>query len=277
MIIIRMQGGIGNQMFQFALYRKFELLGKDVRADLELFKDGREQREFELSRLGICLKEAAPKDIERLSGITNNLLKKIRYRFFSANTYYQERDICFNEKILEFDEAYLNGYWQSEKYFADIQSDLVNEFKFPELKENSMKDIEKEIVTSNSVSIHVRLGDYVEKHDIYGGICTKDYYANAISIIESRIENPRFYIFSNDIEEAAKIFPYENFKVVQTKDDLIDMYMMKLCKHNIIANSSFSWWAAWLNSNINKLVIAPKRWVNTFRVEDIWCEDWIKI
>lgn len=145
----------------------------------------------------------------------------------------------------------------------------------------------KKIINSNSISLHVRRGDYENNSSakrLHGGICTLNYYKQAIELVASRIKNPVFFIFSNDLKWARENLELEKYKQVlvnlnKGNNSYKDMYLMSKCKHNIIANSSFSWWGAWLNANPKKIVICPKRWYNNKRLDskDIVPESWIRI
>ncbi|SFH53637.1 Glycosyl transferase family 11 [Lachnospiraceae bacterium NLAE-zl-G231] len=280
-MIIKFQGGLGNQMFQYALYRKLQYLGKEVYADIYTYLDGKEKKEFELYKFGINLRLAEKRYCERLSGISSNYIKKIRYMLFPVHTYLKETDLYYKKDIFDKLNLYLNGYWQSEKYFFDIREVLIDEFKFPSMESELGEKYKNEILFTNSVSIHIRLGDYLDHPDIYGGICTRDYYYRAIEYIKKQIVNAHFYVFSNDIIAAKDMFQGTEFTFIECENirqqGLRDLELMSLCKHNIIANSSYSWWGAWLNENREKCVIAPRKWLNDIKVEDIWCQGWTVI
>ena len=189
--------------------------------------------------------------------------------------------------------VYLEGYWQSEKYFKEIEyiirKDLIIK---PNLKGRN-KDIAKKIVSENSISLHIRRGNYVANPEIFKvhGTCEQEYYYEAIDYITENVKEPYFYIFSDEIEWAK-----DNFKIeyahtfvdinigfdgenYQDEKNYEDLRLMSLCKHNIIANSSFSWWGAWLNQNPEKIVIAPKKWFNdeSLDTSDLIPNSWIRI
>ena len=180
------------------------------------------------------------------------------------------------------EDAYLCGYWQSEKYFKDIREVILKEFTFPIQAVKSNVKLTDQMKLENSVSIHVRRSDYLTEQNlkVYGNICTEKYYSNAINYIEGIIDNPHYYVFTDDLQWAKEYFKGDNYTIVSEnrgKDSYIDMYLMSQCKHNIIANSSFSWWGAWLNQNPDKKVLAPKKWFHNHEKEEIVCEDWIRI
>ena len=180
---------------------------------------------------------------------------------------------------------YLNGYWQSEKYFKNIRKTIIKDFQLrkPLIKKN--KSWARKINTSNSIGIHVRRGDYItdQKTNKYHGICGINYYKKSINLIKNRIKNPIFFIFSDDYKWVKKKFSflgnYAFFINNNNNNPPIDIKLMSLCKHNIIANSSFSWWGSWLNTNKDKIVIAPKEWFQDKKVksQDIIPSNWTKI
>lgn len=195
----------------------------------------------------------------------------------------REGFLCEHIFSLNLDEDYyLDGYWQDLRYFEE-EHKVKDYFKFRELDSRNKK-ICGQIKNHNSISIHIRRGDYV-KNSLYEGICTLDYYKKAIDYIKKRVEEPHFYVFSNDIRWSR-----ENIGLKENEVDYIDwnvdvdsykdMQLMSYCKHNIIANSSFSWWGAFLNRNSKKIVISPKIW-NNLRSEEssnmLIRDEWIKI
>ena len=180
-------------------------------------------------------------------------------------------------------DAYLNGYWQSEKYFADIRDDLLKKFVFPESKNIKNREVLGDITRDESVSIHIRRGDYLnsqENYDLFGGVCSLEYYKRGIEYFRQHYKEAVFYVFSDDIDWARNNLKAAEFVFVDWnngKEDYYDMYLMSQCKHNIIANSSFSWWGAWLNSNRDKQVVSPSRWFNKYQSKDTICEGWLRM
>ena len=181
-------------------------------------------------------------------------------------------------------DCYLAGYWQSEKYFYDVASQIREDFVFQLPMENQNVELAKQINLVNAVSLHVRRGDYVhsQKTNSAHGLCSIEYYQESIRYLAERVEQPQFFIFSDDIEwvkNNLKIdFPLVYVQHNRDKESYNDMHLMSLCRHHIIANSSFSWWGAWLNSNAEKIVIAPKKWfARQTDVRDLFPDGWITL
>ena len=199
----------------------------------------------------------------------------------------EEFDLKFRDKLFNPNNKYFVGYWQSENYFNSIEKIIREHFKFkPTLSEKNLR-LKKRIENSNSVSLHIRRGDYVNNASAYKthGLCSIEYYNRAIDEIKRQVKDPIFFIFSDDPEWVKSTdFGIINFEIIDWNIgnlSYIDMQMMNCCKHNIIANSSFSWWGAWLNSNSKKIVISPKKWfandVLNEQAKNIVPNSWIKI
>lgn len=276
---IVVKGGLGNQMFQYALYLALKKKGRNVFLDTSLFYLTKMHNGYELER---CFGLNRPK-----VRVTNWEILKLR-----ALLKYKPKSIMFNDK-LHYDKQvfetkcnYLNGYWQSEKYFIHIKYEVQKVFEFKNIDLENQK-LAKEIRSTNSVALHIRQGDYLG-NNIYEGVCTEKYYLKAVNRLKREIDDKKdiiFYVFSDD-----KVFANQFMNKLKLKAKLIDlnkdldsykdMYLMSQCKHNIIANSSFSWWGAWLNKNPNKIVIAPNNWFNTSNEEtykDIVPSNWFKV
>lgn len=278
MVIIKMMGGLGNQMFQYALYKAFEQKHTDVYADLLWYRN--KSVKFELYNFGIEINLASEKYINRFSDCQLDFVSRLRRKIFGKRKSFvlEKYDSCYESDILRLDNVYLSGYWQTDKYFSSIREKLLEDFDF-ELANSQVSEWEDKIKNKNSVSIHIRRGDYLQGK-LYGGICTSLYYAKAIEYIKMKVPNARFFVFSDDVEWVKQQEEFKGFVVVDRNEQttaISDMYLMSLCKYNIIANSSFSWWAAWLNKNEQKIVIAPQHWLNGKSTPDIWCEEWIRI
>lgn len=193
---------------------------------------------------------------------STNLTSRIRLKIFgSRKTFFLEKKFKYDNKVFELNKeenVYFRCLWQDESYFKDYRQELLLKFKFPQITDEINLNILKLIETCNSVSVHVRRGDYVENikyKEILGDVCNYKYYKDALDLISNKELNPIFYIFSDDIQWVKNNFDFLNEKKVffishnKGKKSFIDMQLMSICKHNIIANSTFSWWAAWLNNN----------------------------
>ncbi len=286
MQIIQCTGGLGNQMFQYAFYRKLQLDGNTVALDLSSFQDYKLHNGFELERvfnLNIVRADEKVVDEIKKTAFLPCILSKIYRKLKLSNSYIVQKEFNYQPKYSQLSNSkssYLEGYWQSEKYFERYANIIQTDFKFPELDKVN-KLLASQIQQSNAVSLHVRMGDYVN-HPLHGGICTREYYSKAIELIKSRVDNPTFFVFSNEIEWCQQNFELSNVVYVTGNDgesSYKDMQLMSLCQHNIIANSSFSWWGAWLNSNPSKIVIAPAKWFNdkSINVSDLLPNSWIKL
>lgn len=300
MVIIRMTGGLGNQMFQYALYLKLCSMGKKVKFDDFTEYEGRCARPILLWVFGIDYPRATK---EELNTITDGFLKlshRIRRKLFGRRSLeYHEKDGNFDKQVLEKDPAYLTGYFQSEKYFKDIEDKVRQAFVFsdkiwnrPGLKDGTkqrMRQYLEKIESCLSVSVHVRRGDYLENKEVYGGICTEEYYCSGFQKMLDAFPDAIFFMFSNDAKWVSKWvrelcerlkLSEERFAVVEgTTEDTgyFDLLLMSKCRHHILANSSFSWWGAWLNASKDKLVIAPSKWFNNQDLRDIYTKDMIQI
>ncbi len=291
MIITNIFGGLGNQMFQYALGRHLaEKNNTELKLDLSAFKDYK-FRKYELGSFNIIEKFAHPEEINQLSiiptGRVDKFLRKVLKKPIKRPKSYIKENISggFNSKVLDLqDNIYLEGYWQSEKYFIGIEHLIRKEFSFKLPATGKNKEILESILNTNSVSLHVRRGDYITNPTVNAvhGVCSLDYYMECIDYIENKINDPQFYIFSDDmawVKSNLKISSQVYYVDHNTIDNGIeDMRLMSNCKHNILANSSFSWWGAWLNPNPNKTVLTPKKWFNTtYDSKDLIPERWIKL
>ena len=192
-------------------------------------------------------------------------------------------DVGYQPEIFDIENGYLSGYWQCEKYFKEFRAELLELFRFPQNQINeASRKMQDQICREQAVAVHVRRGDYLlpENNRKYGNICTLQYYRNAMQYMKEKVSDARFYFFSNDPEWVRENLSEGDSVIVNCnhgKENYLDMYLMSQCSHNIIANSSFSWWGAWLNRNPDKIIVSPKRWFSHLDVSDAVCEDWIRI
>jgi hypothetical protein len=292
MVTVRIIGGLGNQMFQYAAGRALSLRsGVPLRLDITGFADYGLHQGFELQRIFNCPVEiATEEDVKDILGwqslpSVRRVMSRPRMKIFRRTSFVVEPHFQYWSNIDNvLPTCYLAGYWQSEKYFSKVSSQIRKDFSFRLSMGNRNTELAKQIIQVEAVSLHVRRGDYannpktMETH----GLCSLDYYRNAIQFISKKVRRPHFFVFSDDInwvKSNLKIdMPCQYVDHNQGLESYNDMRLMSLCQHHIIANSSFSWWGAWLNSNQNKIVIAPKKWfANDTNVKDLIPDNWIKI
>lgn len=276
--IISYMGGLGNQMFQYTLAKCFMLNDRCVTGDLSSY--------YQIGKADFILDSVFPE----ISIKKCNIALKRQYKK-NSNLYVVQSNIQIGDKtkanisVLKAEKGYFEGFWQSAQYARLVEKDLRRDFRFTEKREEKLCRLSKKIIdTENAVSIHIRRGDYLESsvQSHFGNICTDEYYEKAIKYINNNVRTPVFYFFSNDIKWVEKkysglnaVFISEN--MFENYKDWYDMFLMSCCKHNIIANSTFSWWGAWLNPNQNKIVIAPSKWRNDCNLSDICPEDWVRL
>tara|TARA_B100000963_G_scaffold361238_1_gene395705 strand:+ start:797 stop:1660 length:864 start_codon:yes stop_codon:yes gene_type:complete len=287
MIVVRLYGGLGNQLFQYATARR---LTKNLRTDLVLDISSLEKtvtgittREYELWRYPIRARLLSSNEKRTAKLFTNKILKRLPLqRPWSLQ---KEKYYHFDPRILNLgDNIYLDGYWQSHKYFKDVEDTIRLELTTKEPMGIADQSVFKDICANASVALHVRRGDYVSVENVAQthGVCSLKYYQNAIDFMKKKVKNPKFFIFSDDPDWVREnIFTGSStFYVDHNGPDTAfqDLRLISLCRHQIIANSSFSWWGAWLNSNSKKFVIAPRTWFLDARdTRDMCPENWIKL
>lgn len=288
MIITRISGGLGNQMFQYAIAKSMAKKNNDIfKLDISFYPK-QILRKYELNYFNIEENIASKEECENLRGSEEFIYKvknKLGLDINRPKPYTFENNITLFDKELydKNGDIYLDGFWQNENYFKSIREVIINDFTPKNRISNEANKHLHDITSVNSVSLHIRRGDYVadEHTSSVHGICGLDYYNNAIEYISDKIENPAFYIFSDDIAWCKENFDFIKNKIFidDTKSAIDDLELMKNCKHNIIANSTFSWWGAWMNTNDKKIVIAPKVWFidEKWKNLSIALNDWIKI
>lgn len=280
---VKLKGGLGNQMFQYAFIRALSLMHNCeafidksfYETDINKLKKGVTRHSFQLDNFNLTIGE-----------ITKEDYKKYLFNIPLFNQVYEKRNAAgvFDKNLIKQrngNKMYI-GYFQTEKYFKDYRNEILKDFELRVEMNEQNKEMLQDIKSTNSVSLHVRRGDYVNLQTIHG-LCTLEYYQNAIDYIASKLKEPHFYLFSDDIpwvKENLKIdYPCNAVDINSGDNGFFDLELMKNCKHNIIANSSFSWWGAWLNDNPNKIVISPQKWFASSKLhtDDTICKDWIKI
>ena len=276
MVIVKLYGGLGNQMFQYAAGKSLSLrLDTALFFDLGWFDHVKKvrlatRRSYELNLFGINPKQMSM--LERLS-----LRKHPPIKFVEKSYGYQKTFKSLSGNI------FLDGYWQSYKYFQDHGEEVADEFAFPGLNESSQ--ISDLINSTSSISLHIRRGDYATNSQVkkIHGLLSQSYYNDAVDVAQLGLKNPHLFIFSDEPDWVRNNMKFSiPSMVVSVKSETQaadEMHLMSLCKNNIIANSSFSWWAAWLNNNPNKVVVAPKKWFSSADADlnDRLPSEWKKI
>ena len=290
MIIVRLNGGLGNQMFQFAAGKALSVQkNTGLVLDVSGFDDlpeGTTKRVYELDSFDIKAELAGGRQIRKLArpNSINRLLDK-------ARPYY--RKAVYSEPFFHYDPNFfrassntiLAGYWQSEKYFKNAAPVIRNELQVKAPLSPATQALVRHISSVNAVSVHIRRGDYIsdEKTNQYHGTCGLDYYARALSLLMQKTRDTELFIFSDEIGWAEKnlvsSLPIHFVQHNNGGQAYEDLFLMSHCKHNIIANSSFSWWGAWLNTNPGKVVIAPSKWFNESNADtkDLLPEEWLTV
>lgn len=307
MVIMQIFGGLGNQMFQYATGRALACsFNTKLLLDLSAFSSENKYtpRSFGLDAFNIEANIATADDLAKFKqGRIKAQFERIRPWY--ARSVVHEPHYYFSADIFKgTGNAVYKGYWQSPKYFEHIQNEIKKEFTLKngselknegaeiseiennnaQKKEDPQRMFEEEIRTigSNSVSLHIRRGDYVTQKNVseHMGVLPLEYYQAARAHMAERIQEPYFFVFSDDIEWARKNMFMENATYISRKGlkDYEEMMLMSMCAHNIVANSSFSWWGAWLNQNPHKIVIAPEHWFadSSMSTKDLIPEVWIQ-
>jgi len=286
MIIVKIIGGLGNQMFQYAYAKSLQERGNNVKIDLSAFETYILHGGYQLDKYNIDLECTINEEnnIYYQNSLLNKVLKKLK--FYKDKTI-QEQSLLYDKSLLNVkDDNYINGYFQSEKYFKNIRDSLIEQFTIKQGVSDYTNKIKAAILDSkNSCSIHIRRGDFTSPtNSKIHGTCDLEYYKKAINFVNNKFDSVKYFIFSDDINWCKENLKLDNSIYLDSEEKRIpheDIYLMSLCNHNIIANSSFSWWGAWLNKNDEKIVIAPKRWFASDDLEiysnDIVCDNWIKV
>lgn len=284
MFVVRLIGGLGNQMFQYAFARKLSITkGMPFKLDVNWYAEGSFSKDslrfFELDEFNIATGLAAAGEIRAARRYpVRRIFRKIRRKIFGENYGYDPRAFAVR------DGDYLEGFWQSERYFADVADTIRKDLTLKAGLGGAARELETEILSGESVSVHVRRGDYISEKilaRIYGNL-GPDYYRRAVELIKSKTASPRFFVFSDDVAWAKENLDLGAPTVFVSRpglDDAEELVLMSRCRHHIIANSSFSWWGAWLDPRPDKIVVAPKRWFRSwrFRTRDILPAYWIGI
>jgi hypothetical protein len=282
MVIVRLMGGLGNQMFQYAAGRRLSLVrATELKLDLAFLLDRRPRenfvfRDYNLGIFNVKENFASPQETAPHTGNYANAFRRLVFKAQKAagvkhRPYLRERYFHFDADLLNAPgNIYLDGYWQSEKYFQDVADVIRKDFAFktPLLSSGSdISEIASQIQASGSVCLHVRRGDFVENPVTaqFHGFVGMGYINRAVATVAAKINQPRFFVFSDDIEwcRANIRLDYPTTVVGQAdrgREFGNDFRLMTLCRHFIISNSAFGWWAAWLGGHPGKIVVAPEQW-----------------
>lgn len=306
MIIVKISGGLGNQMFQYALISRLQKQypGVEIKGDVSGYKLYNDHYGLELNRVfgladkgylqlakpveQFCVRGEMPlllggtlgRWLETPQAWLNARTRRLFVKKGKRNVILEDVGIIVEEQLDSMDTGknwFLDGYWQNEIYFEDMLPELRNQFAFPDFTEEGNRQLAEKIRKTNSVSIHIRRGDYVGTvYDILG----MEYYRKAVRYIEERVENPCYFIFSEDRDYIEKQFAWLPDKVIVDENtgmnSFRDMQLMSMCRHNIVANSSFSVWSGFLNAYEGKIVVYPSQYTknatNTKKLEKGWVE-----
>lgn len=286
MIITRLLGGLGNQMFQYAAGRRLaHVLEVELKLDVT-WMDKFTSRPYALGKFNIQENFATAAEIAAMApkGRIEHALAKIWPKKWPK--YVQEKHFHVDPEILNLhDGVYLKGYWQSEKYFLDIAETIRREFTIKTPLSEKNNEMSELIASKQSVSIHIRRGDYVaaRKTNQVHGACGIDYYFRCVDYMKQSVKNPYFFIFSDDPQWAGdnlkQFCPAMFVDCNLAGKDYEDLRLMSRCNHHIIANSTFSWWGAWLNPREDKIVLAPRQWFDkkiqaSMKTDDLFPSGW---
>lgn len=287
MIVVKIKAGLGNQMFQYAIGRRLSYDWHDeLKFDLSWFfniKGNETPRNLELDKFDVSLNKATDDEIKRSM---NNVVTRTITKMIDAvlgrldrNHFYR-----FYPRMLKKKSAiYLNGYFQNFRYFDSIKGILLKEFVLKDNYSEEAKKIKDDIsLPGESVAIHVRRGDFVTTCKDWNGLCGVEYYEKGLAEIRKKYKDIRLYVFSDDIGWAQENLKFDFPKVFVSRPSLNsaeELLLMSSCKHQIIANSSFSWWAAWLNQNSQKIVVAPTRWLLAADIDtkELLPKEWLRL
>ncbi len=269
MIIIKMSAGLGNQLFQYALYRELLFRGKETKVELTWFLNTADMcyYPYQLDRLGFKAEEDKDNIIDGKAHYFDLMYVKCAFGELGYR-YYPD--------IFNLENSYVYGYWINPKYFVHVADDLKAEVRFPDSGDD-MQKWEDEIGNCNAVSIHVRKNDY--DYEFFDKYADSNYYLRAMDYVRKKTDNPVFFIFSNNIPYTRELFKdHADIRFVDINDrnnGIGDMKLISLCSHNILSPSTFGWWAAFFNKNKDKMVICPEMWYESVPSKELILKDWI--
>jgi hypothetical protein len=287
MFYFQLMGGIGNQMFQYAAARSLSIT-RSLSVRFFYFDSYPfATRELLLDKFALELEMADQSERNRIDTLKSDRVEALaRYgNTFPQSLMIERTQFVYDDQFFHApDNTVLIGYWQNEFYFKRFAGEIRRLFTLKDATNKRCQEISKLIESKRcSVSVHIRRGDYALHKEIYAvhGLCPMEYYCKALQILRERLSGINLFLFSDDIAWVES-----NFDVLGLPFDIVDpshsdpqedLVLMSLCKHHIIANSSFSWWGAWLNPSPAKIVIAPRRWMTAQYDLPIICSNWIKV
>lgn len=292
-VIVRIVGGLGNQLFCYATARRLALANDAelVIDDVSGFKyDKKYCRRYMLDHFNIPCRKATPAErLEPFSRIRRYIIRRLnQYRPFEKRGYIQQEKLDFDERLLKLKfkgTVYLEGYWQSYLYFNDMEDIIRKDLEIKPPTDKVNLSLAEQISKNNSVAVHVRFFDPPESSGLNN--LAKEYYFHSVKEIERRVGNPHYYVFSDHPNSVRSLLPLYEEKITfvsHNKGDdkaFADLWLMTKCKHFIIGNSTFSWWGAWLSGYSSKYIIAPDYEMQKGRVawgfSGLLPEEWIKI
>lgn len=289
MIVVKLQGGLGNQMFQYAFGRKVqEENGKKIVLDISDFEYDN-LRKYSLNNFSLndkisiddsgCYNKLYDRRTNILIKLGCNLFPNFCFKLFQKFGVYIWDFVGYKNFNIDSSKKniYLHGYWQSDKYFSSISDIIRKELKVKNKINHDNVELYEKIQSTNSVCVHIRRGDFlVAKNKLK--VCSNEYFSKAMEIMENKVDNHTFFIFSDDIKDVKQNFDFSPFNVVfveKKNKDYEELRLMYSCKHFIISNSTFSWWAQYLSDSEDKIVIAPSEWYTDGRANDLLSNDWI--
>lgn len=288
MIIVKISGGLGNQLFQYSFGRYLGLqLGAEVRYDIRtsMNRPGFTDRDFGLSAFDIVPEAATSDEIRRLKRFTGGFGERLWRKAVEKMPSLCRSFVVESHEVpfpAESDECYYDGYWQYYRYAEKAGIRFPDEVTKGIESDGSTRELTARIKSTESVSIHIRRGDYISNPAnarLYAE-CGAAYYERAAGFMAGQFNDPAWYIFSDDVEWARNTLSGISCTFIEGNSAVTDMFLMSCCRHNIIANSTFSWWAAWLNRNPGKIVVAPQHWYNGKMNEvtrELIPEEWIRL
>jgi hypothetical protein len=278
MIRVFFQGGLGNQMFQYAAARCLaEQLDTEILCDLSWYFNPRNWA-FRVPEFGVEFSKTK----SFVSCCTNRILGKPLFELMGRGPIYKEPRRTFDPEFFNVpDGSSMIGYFQSEKYFKPIEQIVRDVFSFKQVTARSaVLEWETRIADSNTVAVHVRRGDYLRLDGFK--VCSEAYYRRAIEWMKQRVESPVFCFFSDDLDWCRKVFAGEDAVYCDAtgpqESPINDLRLIAACRHHILSNSSFSWWGAWLGKSAYQIVVVPHIWRTSSKIAfDIYCKDWVRL